>query len=79
MWGIFSVVVIKGFNQPKANERENYTEKAMSPDANLLAESKLFGNVKSFKQSRLSGVFTGQPVRIISILLLLEFQSSWGS
>lgn len=47
----------------------------MSPDANFLPESKLFGDMKSiqsFKRSGLSGVFTGQPVRWVVSSLLLE-------
>ncbi|KAM9357645.1 espin-like protein [Symphorus nematophorus] len=64
--------VIKGFNQPKANESESEkttsTDKTMLPDANLLAERKLLGNmkpIKSLKQSGISGVFTGQANKMV--------------
>lgn len=59
------LLVIKGFNQPKAPGTEVSAEKMMLPDANLLAERNLLANmksIKSLKQSGLSGVFTGQAV-----------------
>lgn len=63
---MFYVIVIKGFNQPRAPGNEvTISAEKMMPDANLLAERKLLGNmesIKSLKQSGLSGVFTGQAV-----------------
>lgn len=61
------VSVIKGFNQHKAagSEVTICADKTMLPDANLLAERKLLGDMKSIQplsQSGLSGVFTGQAV-----------------
>lgn len=44
------------------------------PDTNLLAERKLFGNlksIKSLKQSGISGAFTGQAVSKQAVLLKL--------
>lgn len=65
----FFVLVIKGFNQPKATGSKISTEKTKLPDTSLLAGKKLFGDMKSiqsFKQSGLSGVFTGQAVSALS-------------
>lgn len=60
------VLVIKGFNQPKAPDSEiTISAGKTMPDANLLAEGKLLcdmKSIKSLKQSGLSGVFTGQAV-----------------
>ncbi len=63
----FCVSVIKGFNQSKVagSEITVSADKTMFPDANLLAERKLLGDmkpIKSLKQSGISGVFTGQAV-----------------
>ncbi|XP_069560137.1 espin-like protein [Brachyistius frenatus] len=62
--------VIKGFNQPKAagSEITASTDKTMLPDANLLAERKLLGDmksIKSLKQSGISGAFTGQANKMV--------------
>ncbi|XP_041791350.1 espin-like protein [Chelmon rostratus] len=62
--------VIKGLNQPKATGREISVsaDRTMLPDANLLAERKLLGDmksIKSLKQSGLSGVFTGQANKMV--------------
>ncbi|XP_070817243.1 espin-like protein [Chaetodon trifascialis] len=62
--------VIKGFNQPKATGREITVsaDRTMLPDANLLAERKLLGDmksIKSLKQSGLSGVFTGHANKMV--------------
>lgn len=59
--------VIKGFNQTKAPESEITVsdDKTTVPDSNFLAGKKLLGDMKSiqsFKQSGLSGIFTGQAV-----------------
>lgn len=59
--------VIKGFNQSKAagSERTASADKTTFPDTNLLAEKKLLGdmkNIKSLRDSGMSGVFTGQAV-----------------
>ncbi|XP_028443767.1 espin [Perca flavescens] len=74
--------VIKGFNQPKAagSEITLSADKTMFPDANLLGERKLLGNmtsIKSFKQSGLSAVFPGQAVSAVSLpsLYILPFFS----
>lgn len=61
------ISVIKGFNQHKATGSEGRisADKTMLPDANLLAERKLLGDMKSIQslsQSGMSGVFTGQAV-----------------
>lgn len=68
------ISVIKGFNQPRAagSEITVSADKTMLPDANLLAERKLLGDmksIKSLKQSGISGVFTGQAVSTISFLV----------
>ncbi|XP_008275778.1 espin-like protein [Stegastes partitus] len=62
--------VIKGFNQPKADgsEKTVSADKIALPDANLLAERKLLGDmksIKSLKQSGISGVFTGQANKMV--------------
>lgn len=67
--------VIKGFNQPKAagSETAVSADKTIMPDANLLAEKKLLGDmksIKSLKKSGISGVFTGQAVSATSFLVL---------
>lgn len=56
--------VIKGFNQTKALLTVS-DDKTTVPDSNFLAGKKLLGDMKSiqsFKQSGLSGIFTGQAV-----------------
>lgn len=75
---LICVSVIKGLNQPKATGREISVsaDRTMLPDANLLAERKLLGDmksIKSLKQSGLSGVFTGQAVSALSSLILYIF------
>ncbi|KAG7228679.1 hypothetical protein INR49_008455, partial [Caranx melampygus] len=62
--------VIKGFNQHKAagSEVRISADKTMLPDANLLAERKLLGDMKSIQslsQSGISGVFTGQANKMV--------------
>uniref|UniRef100_A0A3Q1FF05 Espin like a n=1 Tax=Acanthochromis polyacanthus TaxID=80966 RepID=A0A3Q1FF05_9TELE len=62
--------VIKGFNQLKADgsEKTVSADKIALPDANLLAERKLLGDmksIKSLKQSGISGVFTGQANKMV--------------
>ncbi|XP_014907957.1 espin-like protein [Poecilia latipinna] len=62
--------VIKGFNQSKAagSERSASADKTAFPDTNLLAEKKLLGdmkNIKSLKDSGMSGVFTGQASKMV--------------
>ncbi|XP_041647746.1 espin-like protein [Cheilinus undulatus] len=60
--------VIKGFNQPKAAGSKVTIPAEKTPDTNLLAERKLLGDMKSIttlKQSSLSGVFTGQPNKMV--------------
>ncbi|XP_044055183.1 espin-like protein isoform X2 [Siniperca chuatsi] len=62
--------VIKAFNQPKAagSEITVSADKTMLPNANLLAERKLLGDmksIKSLKQSGISGVFTGQANKMV--------------
>ncbi|KAM4738998.1 espin-like protein [Anableps anableps] len=62
--------VIKGFNQSKAagSERSVSPDKTTFPDTNLLAERKLLGdmkNIKSLKDSGMSGVFTGQASKMV--------------
>ncbi|XP_023120745.2 espin-like protein [Amphiprion ocellaris] len=62
--------VIKGFNQAKADgsEKSVSADKIALPDANLLAERKLLGDmrsIKSLKQSGISGVFTGQANKMV--------------
>ncbi|KAM4574220.1 espin-like protein [Fundulus diaphanus] len=59
--------VIKGFNQIKA-ERSVPADKTTFPDTNLLPERKLLGdmkNIKSLKESGMSGVFTGQTSKMV--------------
>lgn len=63
------IAVLKGFTQPEAAgcEKTVSAEKIMLPDAYCLAERKLLGDMKSitsYKQSGISGVFTGQAVSI---------------
>ncbi|KAM9385650.1 espin-like protein [Pholidichthys leucotaenia] len=62
--------VIKGFNQPMAGGREKSVsaDNAALPNANLLAEKKLLGDmksIKSLKQSGISGTFTGQANKMV--------------
>ncbi|XP_023281753.1 espin-like protein [Seriola lalandi dorsalis] len=62
--------VIKGFNQHKAagSEITVSADKTMLPDANLLAQRKLLGDMKSIqslRQSGMSGVFTGQANKMV--------------
>nr|XP_046248129.1 espin-like protein [Scatophagus argus] len=62
--------VIKGFSQTKATGSEITVpaEKTMLPNANLLADRKRLGDmksIKSLKQSGLSGVFTGQANKMV--------------
>ncbi|CAJ1059796.1 espin-like protein [Xyrichtys novacula] len=60
--------VIKGFNQPKGTASKVTIPADKTPDANLLAERKLLGDmksIKSLKQSGLSGVFTGQASKMV--------------
>ncbi|XP_032428489.1 espin-like protein [Xiphophorus hellerii] len=62
--------VIKGFNQSKAagSERTASADKTTFPDTNLLAEKKLLGdmkNIKSLRDSGMSGVFTGQASKMV--------------
>ncbi|XP_047442766.1 espin-like protein [Mugil cephalus] len=62
--------VLKGFTQSTAagTEKTVPAEKTMLPDANFLAERKLLGDMKSitsFKQSGISGIFTGQPNKMV--------------
>ncbi|XP_015250473.1 PREDICTED: espin-like protein, partial [Cyprinodon variegatus] len=62
--------VIKGFNQSKAagSERSASADKTVFPDTNLLAERKLLGdmkNIKSLKESGMSGVFAGQASKMV--------------
>ncbi len=76
------ISVIKGFNQPKAagSEIKFSADKTMLPDANLLAERKLLGNmksIKSLKQSGISGVFTGQAVSAMSSLISFFVSASF--
>lgn len=71
------VSVIKGFNQSKVagSEITVSADKSVFPDANLLAERKLLGDmkpIKSLKQSGISGVFTGQAVSAITSLLSIR-------
>ncbi|KAK5615862.1 hypothetical protein CRENBAI_021100 [Crenichthys baileyi] len=61
--------IIKGFNQSKAagSERSVSADKTF-PETNLLAERKLLGdmkNIKSLKESGMSGVFTGQANKMV--------------
>ncbi|MEQ2259919.1 hypothetical protein XENORESO_000450 [Xenotaenia resolanae] len=61
--------IIKGFNQSKAagSERSASADKTF-PETNLLAERKLLGdmkNIKSLKESGMSGVFTGQANKMV--------------
>ncbi|MED6238502.1 hypothetical protein ATANTOWER_023290 [Ataeniobius toweri] len=61
--------IIKGFNQSKAagSERSASADKTF-PETNLLAERKLLGdmkNIKSLKESGMSGIFTGQANKMV--------------
>lgn len=68
--------VIKGFIQPKCTRDEikvRTNEKMLLPDANLLAEKNLLGDMNSImalKKSTILGVFTGQAVSTISLTFL---------
>uniref|UniRef100_A0A3P8UP20 Espin like n=1 Tax=Cynoglossus semilaevis TaxID=244447 RepID=A0A3P8UP20_CYNSE len=60
--------VIKGFSQSKRAGTKPSDDKVLLPDTNLLAERKLFGNlksIKSLKQSGISGAFTGQANKMV--------------
>ncbi|XP_043984572.1 LOW QUALITY PROTEIN: espin-like protein [Gambusia affinis] len=62
--------VIKGLNQSKAagSERSASADKTTFPDTNLLAGKKLLGdmkNIKSLKDSGMSGVFAGQASKMV--------------
>lgn len=70
----FFFTVIKGFSQSKRAGTKPSDDKVLLPDTNLLAERKLFGNlksIKSLKQSGISGAFTGQAVSKQAVLLKL--------
>ncbi|KAF7659372.1 hypothetical protein LDENG_00298700 [Lucifuga dentata] len=61
---------IKGFIRPKVTEGEKnvHANDTMLPDANLLVEKNLLGNmnsIKSLKKSTISGVFTGQANKMV--------------
>lgn len=64
-----AVAVIKGLHQYKATRgrQSACADEAQFPNTNVLAEKKLLGDmksIKSLKDSGMSGVFTGQAVRL---------------
>lgn len=64
-----AVAVIKGFHQYKtARGKQGVSaDEAQFPNTDVLAEKKLLGDmksIKSLKDSGMSGVFTGQAVRL---------------
>lgn len=66
------IAVIKGFNQPEADgsDKAVSADKTITPNASLLGEKNLLGNMQSItslKQTGLSGVFSGQSVSSIGL------------